>query len=82
MAPSADPLAVIERMGRGVDLVLIEGWKDGPLPKIELQVPGTEPLARDGTVRVVDGPEPPSGEAWDELVRWLLQTANLPERRC
>ncbi len=74
----AHPLGTIERLSRSVDLVLVEGWKDGPLPKLEVRAPGAEPLAREGIQRIVDGPEPPAGAAWDELVAWVLQTTGHP----
>ena len=72
-----DLLAVIERLNRSVDLVLVEGWKDGPLPKLEVRIPGTEPLSREGVLRVLDGPEPPSLDAMEELVTWLLESPEI-----
>lgn len=39
-----DVLALLEPFADRVDLVLVEGWKDGPLPKVEVFREGRGPL--------------------------------------
>ncbi|MBX5482623.1 MAG: molybdopterin-guanine dinucleotide biosynthesis protein B [Myxococcaceae bacterium] len=47
------------------DLILVEGWKDGPLPKIEVRRPGGgEPLERPETMAAI---------GWDEPLEPLTQ---------
>ncbi|NVJ03432.1 molybdopterin-guanine dinucleotide biosynthesis protein B, partial [Myxococcus sp. AM009] len=42
-APSDALPALLERSAGAVDLVLVEGWKDGPLPKLEVWREGLGP---------------------------------------
>jgi molybdopterin-guanine dinucleotide biosynthesis protein B len=59
-----DPVSLIDQFytGRGYHLVLIEGWKHGPLPKVEVfrAAVHAEPVSAEGTVAVVT----------DEPSRW------------
>ena len=42
--PPEQVLALLERFAGTVDLVLVEGWKQGPLPKLEVWREGLGPL--------------------------------------
>ncbi len=42
--PPGQVLALLERFAGMVDLVLVEGWKQGPLPKLEVWREGLGPL--------------------------------------
>jgi molybdopterin-guanine dinucleotide biosynthesis protein B len=42
--PDKALLPLLERFADAVDLVLVEGWKDGPLPKVEVWREGHGPL--------------------------------------
>ncbi|WNG41349.1 molybdopterin-guanine dinucleotide biosynthesis protein B [Archangium violaceum] len=42
--PSEHVLSLLERFADTVDLVLVEGWKQGPLPKLEVWREGLGPL--------------------------------------
>ncbi len=42
--PPGQVLALLERFADTVDLVLVEGWKQGPLPKLEVWREGLGPL--------------------------------------
>jgi molybdopterin-guanine dinucleotide biosynthesis adapter protein len=42
--PEKALLPLLERFADAVDLVLVEGWKDGPLPKLEVWREGLGPL--------------------------------------
>ena len=42
--PEKALLPLLERFADAVDLVLVEGWKDGPLPKVEVFREGHGPL--------------------------------------
>ena len=48
----------------GFDIVLVEGYKDGPFPKIEVQKKGEEPLYKNRNVicLISDDPAPPVGD--------------------
>ena len=61
--PATRVLAVLERFAEHVDLVLVEGWKDGPLPKLEVWREGLEPplAATRPDVLARVGPEMGSG---------------------
>ncbi|NMO13985.1 formate dehydrogenase accessory sulfurtransferase FdhD [Pyxidicoccus fallax] len=43
-APASTLPLLLTRFSGGVDLVLVEGWKDGPLPKLEVWREGLGPL--------------------------------------
>lgn len=89
--------ALLARDADRVDLVLVEGWKDGPLPKLEVWREGLEaPLAAsrpDVLAVVTDAPELPPAVASrprvpataravaDLLTRWLGETATRPDVR-
>jgi molybdopterin-guanine dinucleotide biosynthesis protein B len=64
-APEQALLPLLERFADTVDLVLVEGWKDGPLPKLEVWREGHGPLlasTRSGVLAVVtDAPRLPEG---------------------
>jgi molybdopterin-guanine dinucleotide biosynthesis adapter protein len=51
--PAAALLPLLERFGDQVDLVLVEGWKNGPLPKLEVWREGQGPLLAAGRPEVV-----------------------------
>ena len=62
-----DPAGVEEAISEefpGVDIVLVEGYKDGPFPKIEVHKGGEEPLckSRDVICLISDDPAPPVGD--------------------
>ncbi len=63
--PARALLPLLERFADAVDLVLVEGWKDGPLPKLEVWREGHGPLlaaTRPEVLAVVtDAPELPRG---------------------
>lgn len=71
--------SLLERFGDMVDLVLVEGWKDGPLPKLEVWREGHGPLlasTRSEVLAVVtDAPRLPE-DAPSRLHRF--GTAELP----
>ncbi|MBZ4334791.1 formate dehydrogenase accessory sulfurtransferase FdhD [Corallococcus sp. AS-1-12] len=87
--------ALLARDADRVDLVLVEGWKDGPLPKLEVWREGLEaPLAAsrpDVLALVTDAPALPAAVASrprvpatapavaDFLTRWLGEAAALPD---
>ena len=60
--PPAHVLSLLERFADTVDLVLVEGWKQGPLPRIEVWREGLGPLlagTRQDVLAVVgDAPVP------------------------
>jgi molybdopterin-guanine dinucleotide biosynthesis protein B len=70
---------MLERFADTVDLVLVEGWKEGPLPKLEMWREGHGPLlasTRSDVLAVVtDAPRLPEG-APEGLPRF--GTAELP----
>jgi molybdopterin-guanine dinucleotide biosynthesis protein B len=43
-APEKALLSLLERFADAVEVVLVEGWKDGPLPKLEVWREGHGPL--------------------------------------
>lgn len=54
--PSKVLLPLLQRFAGAVDLVLVEGWKEGPLPKLEVWREGPDPLlaaARSDVLAVV-----------------------------
>jgi molybdopterin-guanine dinucleotide biosynthesis adapter protein len=53
-------LGLLELMGSTVDVVLVEGWKTGPLPKVEVWREGLGPLLANtqGDVRAVVSEQP------------------------
>ncbi|WP_224240584.1 molybdopterin-guanine dinucleotide biosynthesis protein B [Hyalangium gracile] len=63
--PEKALLPLLERFGDVVDVVLVEGWKDGPLPKLEVWREGHGPLLasqRSDVLAVVsDAPRLPEG---------------------
>jgi molybdopterin-guanine dinucleotide biosynthesis protein B len=63
--PEQALLPMLERFGDKVDLVLVEGWKDGPLPKLEVWREGHGLLlasTRSDVLAVVtDAPQLPEG---------------------
>lgn len=63
--PGKALLPLLQRFADAVDLVLVEGWKEGPLPKLEVWREGPEPLlaaARSDVLAVVtDAPRLPEG---------------------
>jgi molybdopterin-guanine dinucleotide biosynthesis protein B len=63
--PGKALLPLLERFADAVDLVLVEGWKDGPLPKLEVWREGPSPLlaaTRSEVLAVVtDAPRLPEG---------------------
>ncbi|SEU22588.1 molybdopterin-guanine dinucleotide biosynthesis protein B [Stigmatella erecta] len=63
--PSSALLPLLERFGDTVDLVLVEGWKNGPLPKLEVWREGHGPLLAAGRPEVMaivtDAPALPEG---------------------
>lgn len=63
--PEQALLPLLERFGDRVDLVLVEGWKDGPLPKLEVWREGHGPLLAsthsDVLAVVTDAPRLPEG---------------------
>ncbi|NPC53517.1 molybdopterin-guanine dinucleotide biosynthesis protein B, partial [Corallococcus sp. AB032C] len=89
--------SLLARDADRVDLVLVEGWKDGPLPKLEVWREGLEaPLAAsrpDVLALVTDAPALPPAVASrprvpatahavaDFLTRWLGQVAARPDVR-
>ena len=61
LSPDDDPFARIEPLFAGCDLVLIEGFKNGPYPKVEVfrSAAGGRPLAVDDeTIRAVISDDP------------------------
>lgn len=63
-----DPGAVLARMQTSdVDLVLVEGWKEGPLPKIEVRAPGAQPIEARNTEAVVE-PDIPVAQLVERLL--------------
>ncbi len=72
-APAPRSLADVAPLFSGMDLVLAEGFKSGPLPKVEVHRPGRRYLCRDdrSVVAVVSGTRPPRGEWFtpDEVER-------------
>jgi molybdopterin-guanine dinucleotide biosynthesis protein B len=64
-APAQALLPLLERFADTVDLLLVEGWKDGPLPKLEVWREGHGPLlaaTRSDVLAVVtDAPRLPEG---------------------
>lgn len=60
--PAEHVLSLLERFADSVDLVLVEGWKHGPLPKLEVWREGFGPMlaaTRQDVLAVVgDGPVP------------------------
>ena len=60
--PADSVLSLLERFADKVDLVLVEGWKQGPLPKLEVWREGLGPLlaaTRQDVLAVVgEGPVP------------------------
>ncbi|ATB29695.1 molybdopterin-guanine dinucleotide biosynthesis protein B [Melittangium boletus] len=63
-APSAHLLLLLAPFSGRVDLVLVEGWKDGPLPKVEVWREGLEPpleTARPDVLAVVGAPHRTGG---------------------
>lgn len=57
-------LSLLERLAGTVDLVLVEGWKQGPLPKLEVWREGLGPLLaaeRQDVLAVVGEAEVPEG---------------------
>ncbi len=83
LSVSEDPgnalLPLLERFADAVDLVLVEGWKDGPLPKVEVWREGHGPLLAatraDVFALVTDAPRLPP-DAPEGLRRF--GTAELP----
>jgi molybdopterin-guanine dinucleotide biosynthesis adapter protein len=77
--PEQALLPLLARFASAVDLVLVEGWKDGPLPKLEVWREGQGPLlaaTRSDVLAVVsDAPRLPE-EAPQALRRF--GTAELP----
>lgn len=63
-APAPRSLAEVALLFSGMDLVLAEGFKSGPLPKVEVHRAGRRFLCRDdrSVVAVVSGTPPPCGE--------------------
>ncbi len=62
--PPGAVLALLERFAETVDLVLVEGWKQGPLPKLEVWREGLGPLLaaeRRDVLAVVGEAEVPEG---------------------
>jgi molybdopterin-guanine dinucleotide biosynthesis adapter protein len=63
--PASALLPLLERFGDTVDLVLVEGWKNGPLPKLEVWREGLGPLLSAGRPEVLaiitDAPTLPAG---------------------
>lgn len=63
--PEKALLPLLERFADAVDLVLVEGWKEGPLPKLEVWREGHGPLlasTRADVLAVVsDAPKLPEG---------------------
>jgi molybdopterin-guanine dinucleotide biosynthesis protein MobB len=62
-----DPATQLERVSEGlageIDLIVIEGWKDGPFPKIEVWREGGEPMlsqSRPDTIALVADSAPSS----------------------
>lgn len=52
-----DAGAALERLRASrVDLVIVEGWKEGPVPKVEVRGGGTQPLDVDEVALVVSDP--------------------------
>ena len=64
-SPEHALLPLLARFGDTVDLVLVEGWKDGPLPKLEVWREGHGPLLAstrmDVRAVVTDAPRLPEG---------------------
>ena len=63
-SPPARLSALLERFAGHVDLVLVEGWKQGPLPKLEVWREGLGPLLaaeRRDVLAVVGEAEVPEG---------------------
>ncbi|MDY7231291.1 molybdopterin-guanine dinucleotide biosynthesis protein B [Hyalangium rubrum] len=64
-APDSALLPLLARFADSVDLVLVEGWKEGPLPKLEVWREGHGPLlaaSRPEVLAVVsDAPALPEG---------------------
>jgi molybdopterin-guanine dinucleotide biosynthesis protein MobB len=85
-AASLLPL-LVEALGARFDLVLIEGWKEGPFQKIEVWREGLGPclaLERGDVIALVTDGTPPSplprfglGDV-DELARFLLERLRAP----
>jgi molybdopterin-guanine dinucleotide biosynthesis protein MobB len=63
--PARALLPLLERFAEAVDLVLVEGWKDGPLPKLEVWREGHGELLAttrpDVLAVVTDAPKLPDG---------------------
>jgi molybdopterin-guanine dinucleotide biosynthesis protein B len=63
--PAHALLPLLEKFGDWVELVLVEGWKDGPLPKLEVWREGFGPLLAatrpDVLAVVTDAPKLPEG---------------------
>jgi molybdopterin-guanine dinucleotide biosynthesis protein B len=62
--PSGHVLSLLERFADRVDLVLVEGWKQGPLPKLEVWREGLGPLlaaTRQDVLAVVGDAAVPEG---------------------
>jgi len=59
--PEGEIGETIEEAFPGFDIVLVEGYKDGPFPKIEVYRSGEEPLCKTREVICIvsDGPDPP-----------------------
>jgi molybdopterin-guanine dinucleotide biosynthesis protein B len=78
--PEKALMPLLERFADAVDLVLVEGWKDGPLPKLEVWREDHGPLlaaSRPDVLAVVtDAPQLPAG-APEGLRRF--RTAELQE---
>jgi molybdopterin-guanine dinucleotide biosynthesis protein MobB len=84
---------VLESLGGQIDLVVIEGWKDGPFPKIEVWREGGEPLlsqSRPDVLALVTDDRPTSNlprfgtqdarQLAHFLINWLRSFPSPPER--
>lgn len=90
LSPADDPFARIESMFAGCDLVLIEGFKNGPYPKVEVfrAAAGGRPLALDDeaiSAVVSDDPLSVRAPVWPrsnvpELATRLLELAGVATR--
>ncbi|ADO68107.1 molybdopterin-guanine dinucleotide biosynthesis protein B [Stigmatella aurantiaca] len=74
--PSRALLPLLARFGDTVDLVLVEGWKNGPLPKLEVWREGQGPLlaaSRPDVVAIVTDARELPAEAPPEPRRFGLE---------
>jgi molybdopterin-guanine dinucleotide biosynthesis protein MobB len=85
--PAESVLSLLARFADTVDLVLVEGWKQGPLPKLEVWREGLGPLLaaeRQDVLAVVSDTPVPEGtkrfspDAVQDIATFIQQCCSLP----